>query len=377
MKTREEQAATMRDAFLGPDLSVAVPWGDLKQCVRDRWLAALDALRERASVPVKVRWDVTPEEFAQWHLEEFGNGNSHVTAKLKMDYLAAHAVIDATAGVPSVEELVKLLEPVWDEVVSANVVEAAATAIRDRVLAGGAALPTIQCMAENQGYSTEPPTMPTPLPSTIEALNFDQVEALARVLEAAYSSWLYMEPKSPAEPIGDAYLAEARAAIAHLSTPQPIKCIFCDFKGDSLAALKEHSAHCEKHPLYSRPEVSTKPIDLWSVITSIVDEQVDCNGCDYVEMDRTDVSDLEVALRPWLRDPVGWELDVTAGEIMHACTTNMNGYEAVIDLCRSRIRPTYECKECAKERKRGDKWADDAVKMAGMINAARAALEGE
>jgi len=44
MKTREEQAATMRDAFLGPDLSVAVPWGDLKQFVRDRWLAAYDSI---------------------------------------------------------------------------------------------------------------------------------------------------------------------------------------------------------------------------------------------------------------------------------------------------------------------------------------------
>ena len=29
-----------------------------------------------------------------------------------------------------------------------------------------------------------------------------------------------------------------------------LKCIFCDFKADSLDSLKEHSADCREHPLY-------------------------------------------------------------------------------------------------------------------------------
>lgn len=31
-----------------------------------------------------------------------------------------------------------------------------------------------------------------------------------------------------------------------------IPCIFCDFKADSLAALKEHSATCKEHPAVKR-----------------------------------------------------------------------------------------------------------------------------
>lgn len=76
------------------------------------------------------------------------------------------------------------------------------------------------------------------------------------------------------------------------------------------------------------------------------------------------------ALRPWLREPMGWELDVTADELAplywRARGTNdnirefdqlcendkkqiLNGLAFSIDLCRSRIRPTFECAECAKK----------------------------
>lgn len=61
--------------------------------------------------------------------------------------------------------------------------------------------------------------------------------------------------------------------------------------------------------------------------------------------------------------PVGWDLDVTAGEVIatskdahdKCCMTedgvNRSDWEvacAIIDLCRARIRPTFECPTCAK-----------------------------
>lgn len=60
------------------------------------------------------------------------------------------------------------------------------------------------------------------------------------------------------------------------------------------------------------------------------------------------------ALAPWLREPVGWELDVTAEELSdillpvhRQSVTVMQATRTILDLCRSRIRPTFECKECA------------------------------
>lgn len=50
------------------------------------------------SRPVKVRFDVTAEKYAQWKLETFGCGNSVADSRQQMDYLAAHAVIDVPAG---------------------------------------------------------------------------------------------------------------------------------------------------------------------------------------------------------------------------------------------------------------------------------------
>jgi len=178
----------------------------------------------------------------------------------------------------------------------------------------------------------------------------DQVEALARVLREAYAKHDGDAPE--VYPILG-FRIEARAAIAHLS---------------------------------KRPEVSTKPVDLWTVITSIVDVRVDCDGCDYVEVDRTSVSDLEVALRPWLRDPGGCELDVTAIEIANIIHTASVGAisetwkctaaQRVLDLCRKRIR---ECKECAglKQRLHHAAVAWNAVRSHEAIDALDAALEGE
>ena len=92
---------------------------------------------------------------------------------------------------------------------------------------------------------------------------------------------------------------------------------------------------------------------------------------------------LLAALHPWLHTPVGWELDVTAAEAetlyyeTDSGEDEMQEWAAILNLCRSRIRPVYECKECAgweakyKELKR---WHD---RLDGIVDAARAALEGE
>lgn len=83
------------------------------------------------------------------------------------------------------------------------------------------------------------------------------------------------------------------------------------------------------------------------------------------------------------RGPVGWEFDVTAEEYA-AWKLQQFGYgnsvvtaRESLDWLRSRIKPTYECKECAEGE---DSWrtvsaAVDRIQAA--VNAARAALEGE
>jgi len=91
------------------------------------------------------------------------------------------------------------------------------------------------------------------------------------------------------------------------------------------------------------------------------------------------------ALRPWLRDPVGCDLDVTEQAIRNAWLDGEhvgNTWDAarkVLDLCRSRIRPVYECKECSGLKQRlhhaavaWRKFRDDEAS-----DALDAALEGE
>jgi hypothetical protein len=71
----------------------------------------------------------------------------------------------------------------------------------------------------------------------------------------------------------------------------------------------------------------------------------------------------------------GWELDVTADEAWAAYNAyGPGGIKAVLYLCRSRIRPVFECKECAK-------WEADCAALSAASRsidariAARAALE--
>lgn len=101
---------------------------------------------------------------------------------------------------------------------------------------------------------------------------------------------------------------------------------------------------------------------------------------------------IRAALAPWLREPVGWELDVTAQAIRNAWLDaeaggdSWDAAEAILDLCRSRIRPVMECKECAYKQTRIHRlegwvgalegYCDDMRKLAAQLPA-RAALEGE
>ena len=97
-------------------------------------------------------------------------------------------------------------------------------------------------------------------------------------------------------------------------------------------------------------------------------------------------------LTPYLRDPVGWELDVSGEEAYKAWAEatgdDIDAVVAVLDLCRSRIKPVFECKECAKEQDSECKWcakwqtcAENVQSNYEIVSArldrVRAALEGE
>ena len=72
-------------------------------------------------------------------------------------------------------------------------------------------------------------------------------------------------------------------------------------------------------------------------------------------------------------EPVGWELDVTADEALRVYSRggkSIGGMHNVLDLCRSRIRPVFECKECRQ-------WRNANDELVRRATAARAALEGE
>jgi hypothetical protein len=235
----------------------------------------LAALRQRDAVPVKVRFDVTAAL-----VEEVFSAGDWVAYSWQavMDYLAAHAVIDAPAGVASVEELHQLGVKTClgsGMCFSSNYTfhwHQYAAAIRDAVLAGVGT--TYKRNPANDGFVD----IPTP----------EQVEALARALRAAqfgdipHPDWEYGKKED--------WCRAARAAFAHIG-----------------------------------------------------------------------------------RVPVGWELDVTADEL----AAKMWGFfdaqvmaPQILDICRSRIRPVYECKECIQ-------WRNANNELVRRADAARAALEGE
>ena len=90
--------------------------------------------------------------------------------------------------------------------------------------------------------------------------------------------------------------------------------------------------------------------------------------------------------------PAGWELDVTAVDMWNRYNETDEGtiesMQAVLDLCRSRIRPVFERKECANKANDECKWcakwqtcAENVQSNYEIVSArldrVRAALEGE
>jgi hypothetical protein len=268
-----------RDAFRAKLQRVT----DHKQTITEGYKAEIAALRERASVPVKVRWGGDTYDYDRL-AEELSNGNQWCWNGMMVEHafkaFASHAVIDAPVGVPSVD------------------------------------------------------------PTT------DQVEALARVLEDATAEGFEEEHRT--------YMRRlARAAIAHLSTrPEGLP------TAEELAKVARNTWH-KLSATHSRLRWEDAP-----------------------ELDKQRFSAcaeaILAALRPWLRDPAGWELDVTEQAIRNAWLDGEavgNSWDAarkVIDLCRSRIEPVYECKECV-----GKDAKLRALDKAIADLATRAALEGE
>jgi len=134
--------------------------------------------------------------------------------------------------------------------------------------------------------------------------------------------------------------------------------LLASLHGYSLAALKEHSGKCEAHPFATRPKGLPTMGDLREIgvhaYLSHDSAKRENAGC-MVDPMGAAADAILTALSPWLHDTVGCELDVHPDQIeLYKWVTEPDGgyaYAAqqAIDLCRSRIRPVYECKECAKK----------------------------
>lgn len=307
-------------------------------------------------VPLKVRWDVTAEEALRVYAIA---GKSIGGMQAAMDYLAAHAVIDAPAGVPTLEELAKIgiatAPNYWSEWASMNSLgrermTGFAAAIRDAVLAGvreennkvNELLSDAWQQLEELGVVPNS-LIDEPAPQTVSTAQPtpEQVEALARVLHATWTKSRGLKSRWEDYDDGyqDSYLAEARAAFAHIQPERP--------KG--LPSADQFNTHFA------------------SIDRGLFEHEV-------IEL----IYDF---LAPWLRDPVGWELDVTSEEMYDkwndfTCDEDRS-FQAVLDLCRSRIRPVMECKECAGWKAHAAAIEDSSFDMIKRISAARAALEGK
>ena len=323
MKSRAE---LLRSAFLGPDLEIGVPWDELKQPVRDRWEAALKAV-QRVPTKVKVRWTVTAEDAAKMmqHIkagicdaysawDDLGENYKEdfiKTFEKLLPRLAAHAVIDVPAGVPSVEELDSIANDAWEDAAAKTTnnrerQHAMLSAIRDRILAGLAAETTTGAVLASE----------------------DEVEALARVLHDAYAIsrhneglgeprlWADIEPSLKA-----ARINQARAAIAHMrKRPEGLPTREqAEAKWEEVDRTPSHRGDKWRAfydwilPLL--PETATQPeipngLPTREELVVMVDDACRDGG------DSRHIADaILAALTPYLRDPVGKpELDVTAEE---------------------------------------------------------------
>lgn len=260
----------------------------------------LAALRDRDSVPVKVRWDVSDDHIKMAvELGTFIRLDLDKVAHLR-EVFAAHAVIDVPAGVPSV--------PVY----------------------GG--------WHFEDGYKIVTNGQPS---SNAGQFDADEVEALARVLyNVKHHGWTWDKAKAHC-------VEQARAAIAHMRK-RPEGLPTADLLKTIAIAFYQYSGVAEM----------------------VLDKH-----------DEARFGRILAALTPYLGDPVGKpELDVTAVEAMDLYYEKghvLPSMQAVLDLCRSRIRPVYECKECANWKAHAAAIEDSSFDMIKRINLARAALEGE
>lgn len=281
------------------------------------------------------------------------------------DNTNAAAVIDVPAGVPSVEELVEIALGTSEP---HGVSHRQVAAIRDAVLAG---------LAQ---------------PSS-NAVQFDEVEALARVLREAYAKHDGDAPE--VYPILG-FRIEARAAIAHMrKRPEDreylavddlptrsemereyrlIRDVHSGNYNNALVALHDWIAPRLPEHMRKRPE-GLPTADLLKTIAIAFYQY---SGVAEMVLDKHDEARfgrILAALTPYLRDPVGWELDLQPHELRKAYYDGM--WDEAIALIRSRIKPAFKCKECANWKAYAAAIEDSSFDMIKRINLARAALEGE
>jgi hypothetical protein len=286
-------------------------------------------------VKAKVRWGVTHDGNGNWSLrdhdgQELISGFTQEALEHIADLHNTHAVIDAPAGVPSVRDLREigireyLAHPHAAKENAGCIhdpMEAAATAIRDAVLAGVQSQQTVR--------------EPTP----------EQVEALARVL---YSEYANMNLDDKNQLINSLWAKVARAAFAHIQQPARPK---------GLPSAEElDRVWVEKYDLPSFLAYATHAIDYLAPYLR------DPVGWDPITLEEyTDMRNRLTRGNDWKQQ--------LAKEY---------------DWLRSRIRPVMECTECDRWKGYGVKMEDNARVLAKRIDktrismdAARAALEGE
>lgn len=213
------------------------------------------------------------------------------------------------------------------------------------------------------------PAKPEPI-ATLETL-----DALAEAGENAYQS-AYQADKSCAECRAAQVVAIIRAAQAYVDvSPSLLEKWLLENECDNLHC-REILARMNSRIRYrvAVPSKTPKGLPTVDMIMSLLKESKDSRSV------QAQASTILTALRPWLRDPVGWELptfeeyrDVRNEEADKSQDWN-DQLEFEYHWLRSRIRPTFECAECAK-RKTDIKGCVQNIESAASF--IRAALEGE
>lgn len=117
----------------------------------------------------------------------------------------------------------------------------------------------------------------------------------------------------------------------------------------------------------------------WRIKANSVGEWDDCE-----ESKNEWLAEARASFAYFSRVPVGWELDVpengwlAEGFCIHNhATGETHSVDSFVNHVCSRIRPVYECKECAKAEAEIRQWRNANDELVRRAAAARAALEGE